>query len=47
MLLVKQAGVPNIENLYAYNPVEAIAKLKNKEVDILVMSNIIVCNNKK
>lgn len=33
------------ENLGAYNPVQAIQKLKEKEIDVLVIGNLIVFNN--
>ncbi len=38
---------PKVFNLNAYNPQEAIAKLKNKDIDILVIANIIVARKKE
>ena len=46
--LIKTIGhYPYIYNLNAYNPQEAIAKLKNKEIDVLVIANIIVARKKE
>jgi len=36
----------SIQNLHAYNPNQAIKKLKDKEIDVLVMNNMIVANKR-
>ena len=38
---------PQITNMNAYNPIEAINKLKDKELDVLVMMNLIVSNKEE
>ncbi len=46
--VINQIGYfPDILNLKAYNPQEAIDKLKNKEIDVLVIANLVVARKKE
>ncbi len=47
MEIVNKIGVPDISPLNAYNPKEAIDKLNNREMAVLVINNVIASRTKE